>query len=715
MPRKAKMKNSVSPTTAQALGSLIKSARDIMRKDKGLNGELDRLPLLTWIMFLKFLDDLELQREEEAKLAGKKFRSAIEPPYRWRDWALSPQGATGEELLAFINQDECTRPDGKRGPGLFAYLRGLTSSNGDDRRTVIATVFKGVDNRMRSGYLLRDVVNKVAGIHFSSSDELHTLGSLYESMLREMRDAAGDSGEFYTPRPLVRFMVEVTDPQLGESVLDPAAGTGGFLVEAFNHMSRQLKTVGDRKTLQEKSLFGGEPKSLPYLLCQMNLLLHGLDAPQIDPNNSLRFKLSEIGEKDRVDVILTNPPFGGEEEKGIQGNFPEDKQTSETALLFLQLIMRKLRKTSSAGKQLARAAVVVPDGILAGDGVCARIKEELLKEFNLHTILRLPGGVFAPYTGIPTNVLFFDRSGPTREVWFYEHPLPLDRKTYTKTAPLTFEEFSPCFEWWKNRIDSPQAWRVTSDSVKASAYYLDIKNPSFRAEDSSIRVTDKTAHLAENLSKLELEAIPFLKQNVWREFEATESSNWESIRLGDVLIEAGQEEQVSLEQSYRMVGVRLAGEGPFLRETKLGSELSATKLNRLSTGFFIYSRLFAWRGAFGIVPPELDNCYVSNEFPTYRLRDDRILPEFLRLYFSRPLVWQAVEKKCQGTTKASRNRFKEEFLFDMIISVPKKSVQLEIIQVSNRAWSLANSVHSLAAKFSALSLDALAEVYRGKL
>src|SRR5436189_493564 len=212
---------------------------------------------------------------------------------------------------------------------------------------------------MINGYLLRDVINKVAGIHFGSSEELHTLGALYESMLREMRDAAGDSGEFYTPRPVVRFMVAVTDPRLGETILDPAAGTGGFLVEAFSHLSKQVKTVADRRVLQEKSLFGCEPKTLPYLLCQMNLLLHGLDAPQIDPGNSLRFKLTDIGERDRVDVILTNPPFGGGEEKGIQGNFPEDKQTSETALLFLQLIMRKLRRVPKSE---------VRDQIFAGGG-----------------------------------------------------------------------------------------------------------------------------------------------------------------------------------------------------------------------------------------------------------------------------------------------------------------------------------------------------------
>jgi type I restriction enzyme M protein len=444
-----------------------------MRKDKGLNGDLDRLPMLTWIMFLKFLDDLEYQREGEAKLAGTKFKPAIEAPYRWRDWAAKLDGITGDELLAFINNEETARPDGTRGAGLFRYLRTLSGGIGDDRRDVIATVFNGVQNRMISGYLLRDVVNRLNGIHFTSSGELHTLGALYESLLREMRDAAGDSGEFYTPRAVVRFMVAVTDPRLGETVLDPASGTGGFLVETYNHLAQQVKTVADRTVLQKKSLFGCEPKPLPYLLCQMNLLLHGLDAPQIDPGNALRHKLTDIGERDRVDVILTNPPFGGEEERGIQGNFPEDKQTAETALLFLQLIMRKLRRQGGNG----RAAVVVPNGTLFGDGVCARIKEELLKKFNLHTIVRLPNGVFAPYTGIPTNLLFFDRSGPTNDVWYYEHPLPESRKNYTKTAPIQFEEFAPLIAWWNQREENKRAWKVSAVELLANGCNLDRKNP----------------------------------------------------------------------------------------------------------------------------------------------------------------------------------------------------------------------------------------------
>ncbi len=479
MARRTKKVNPL--TTAQRLGSIVKSCRDIMRKDKGLNGDLDRLPMLTWIMFLKFLDDMEKIDEDRAALSAEPFRPTLDAPYRWRDWAANEAGITGDELIAFINNDEAMRPDGTRGAGLFAYLRSLQSVNGRDRRDVIARVFEGTVNRMISGYLLRDVINKVGEIHFSSSDELHTLSHLYETMLKEMRDAAGDSGEFYTPRPVVKFMVAVINPQLGESVLDPACGTGGFLVESFEYLQRQVATVEDRETLQTNSIFGGEAKPLPYLLAQMNLLLHGLAYPQIDYGNSLGSPLRDIRDDERVDVILTNPPFGGEEERGILSNFPTDKQTAETALLFLQLIMRKLKRQPKGG----RAAVVVPNGTLFGDGVSARIKEDLLKEFNLHTIVRLPKGVFAPYTGITTNILFFERGDETEGIWYYEVPLPEGRKNYTKTKPMRFEEFANCVAWWNEREKNEQAWYVPVGEVlkydeagKLLSVNLDISNPN---------------------------------------------------------------------------------------------------------------------------------------------------------------------------------------------------------------------------------------------
>ena len=476
MPRQPK--SPANATSAQRLSSILKSCRDIMRKDKGLNGDLDRLPLLTWLMFLKFFDDREEERELEAQLKSEDFRPIIEAPYRWRNWAGGALAMTGPELLEFINNDVTVRPGGTRGKGLFAYLRGL---NGGGAASVIANVFKGVTNRMESGYLLRDVIDKINGIHFTSSEEIHTLGHRYESLLREKRDAPGDSGEFYTPRSVVRFMVTVTDPRLGETVLDPACGTGGFLVEAFDHLRQQVQTVEDHRLLQTRSILGGEAKPLPYLLAQMNLLLHGLDTPVIDYGNALRVNLSEIGRREQVDIILTNPPFGGEEERGILGNFPADRQTSETALLFLQLIMRRLRD----GHKPGRAAVVVPNGTLFADGVAARIKEHLLREYNLHTIVRLPNGVFAPYTSIPTNLLFFDLSGPTGDIWYYEVPLPEGKRQYTKTQPMQYEAFADCVAWWHAREENAQAWRVHAQEVlqyhddgSLKSVNLDISNPN---------------------------------------------------------------------------------------------------------------------------------------------------------------------------------------------------------------------------------------------
>lgn len=450
--------------TKASLSSLIKSSRDIMRKDAGLNGDLDRLPQLSWILFLKCYDDLEKRREEDAKASRRKYKPVIPSPYRWRDWAADDDtGATGEDLIKFVNE---------------VLLRSLRGLSGSDERLKIAEVFKETYNRMLSGYLLRDVVNLVDGIHFQSKDEIFTLAHLYESMLKEMRDAAGDSGEFYTPRPVVKLIVDRVKPRLGETVLDPACGTGGFLVEAYEYLKPLAKNSKDQIKLQSETLYGVEKKPLPYLLGTMNLLLHGVENPNIRRDNALKNPLNEIGEKDRFDVIVTNPPFGGEEEAGIQLNFPESLRASETALLFMQFVMRSL-------KHGGRCGVVVPNGFLFGDGVSARIKEQLLRNFDLHTIVRLPNGVFAPYTSIPTNLLFFARSQPTTEIWFYEHSLPEGMKNYTKTRPMQFEEFAPLIGWWDAREENEHAWKVGvvdvlkyDENKNLLSVNLDIKNPN---------------------------------------------------------------------------------------------------------------------------------------------------------------------------------------------------------------------------------------------
>jgi type I restriction enzyme M protein len=477
------------PTSPQAkLSAVIKGARDTMRKDAGLNGDLDRIPQLAWLLFLKAYDGLEERRE----ITDRKFRPAIESPYRWRDWAADPvNGRTGEEMLEFVNSE------------LLPYLRELRGTAQDDPRDVIAAVFKETYNRMLSGYLLRDVANKVNDVNFASSDDIHTMAHFYESMLREMRDAAGDSGEFYTPRPVIRFMVQQVDPQLGERILDPACGTGGFLVESLEHIRPRVRNVEELRAL-DSEVRGIEKKPLPYLLGMMNLLLHEVQQPHIVRDNALGRPVTDIRNVDRVDVVLTNPPFGGEEERSIQSNFPEATRTAETAWLFLQLVQRILRPGGRCG-------IVVPNSVLFADGVGARIKERLLSECNLHTVVRLPDGVFSPYTYIPTNLLFIEKTGRTKEVWFYELPPPEGRKGYVKTKPLRYEEFADCEAWWggserKGRRETERAWRVPIAELEHNGFNLDLRNPS-RMD----LVYRSPADLIEGLVKTEEEILGLLR------------------------------------------------------------------------------------------------------------------------------------------------------------------------------------------------------------
>jgi len=473
---------SVSPQAK--LAALIKSARDAMRKDAGLNGDLDRIPQLAWLLFLRAFDGLELSRE----ITEDNFRPTIEAPYRWRDWAADANGRTGDALIAFIDMQ------------LLPYLRGLRGTGRHDSRDVLAAVFKETNNRMLSGYLLRDVINKVNGINFTSSDDIHTMAHLYESMLREMRDAAGDSGEFYTPRPIIRFIVQQVDPQLEEIILDPACGTGGFLVEALEHLAPKVETTGQQRALQD-DLRGIEKKPLPYLLGMMNLLLHSVGQPNIIRGNALAGPITQIGKARRVDIILTNPPFGGEEEQSIQANFPADMRTSETAWLFLQLVVRQLNDGGRCG-------IVVPHSVLFNRGIGARIKRQLLAECNLHTVVRLPAGAFAPYTDIPSNLLFFDKTGPTKEVWYYEIDPPEGRKKYSKIKPLRFSEFAGCQAWWAERVENEHAWRVQISEIESNEYDLDLRNPN-RPDDPALR---PPAELLADLLQAEREMIRLLSE-----------------------------------------------------------------------------------------------------------------------------------------------------------------------------------------------------------
>lgn len=445
-------------TTQARLQSIIKEARGIMRKDAGLNGELDRLPQLAWLLFLKAFDDLE----EERELTEDNYTPAIDAQYRWRTW-VTDSDVTGDPLLVFVNAK------------LLPALRKVegTGEAGDPKDT-LGRMFQDVTNRMQSGYLLRQLVDQLDKISFSASAEMHTMAVVYESMLREMRDAAGDSGEFYTPRPLIKFIVAQVDPRPGESIMDPAVGTGGFLVEAFTHAIRNASVEERRAT--ESRLRGVEKKPMPFLLCEMNMLLNGIHRPNLVQDNSLNHPLTDV-KRDGVDVVVTNPPFGGEEESLIARNFPQKFRTAETAWLFLQSVMARIERSKHG-----RCGIVVPNSVLFDTGVGGRIKQDLMDRFNLHTVVRLPNGVFSPYTIIPSNVLFFEK-GKQGDVWFYELTAPDGRKNYTKTKPLRYEDFADCQSWWGGgdrtaRVESTHAWQVPLQAIRDDKYNLDVHNPN---------------------------------------------------------------------------------------------------------------------------------------------------------------------------------------------------------------------------------------------
>jgi len=439
-----------------AINTTIKIIQDIMRKDAGVDGDAQRIGQLSWMIFLKILDD----REQEYESFDRTYCSPIPSRLRWRSWAANPWGPTGDELVTFVNND------------LFKNLKNLpATTEAHSLGSVICSVFEDAHNYMKSGILIRQVVNKInEEIRFKNISDRHLFGDIYEQILRDLQ-SAGNAGEYYTPRAVTEFMVSMLDPKIGEKVLDPACGTGGFLVCSIEHIrSQHVKTRSDEMILQQ-SIFGVEKKPFPHLLCTTNMMLHGIEVPsQIRHDNTLLRPLYDYCPEDQVDVIITNPPFGGQEEDGVDSNFHENFRSKETADLFLLLIMRLL-------KDGGRAAVVLPDGFLFGEGVKTRIKEKLLEECNLHTIIRLPKGVFNPYTDIATNILFFIKGTPTRDTWYYTHPYPPNYKSYSKKKPIRIEDFEQEKQWWTNREENKYAWKVSFEEIKANGYNLDIKNP----------------------------------------------------------------------------------------------------------------------------------------------------------------------------------------------------------------------------------------------
>lgn len=413
------------------LTGFVKRLRDIMRNDAGINGDAQRIEQIAWMLFLKVYD----AKEQDWEWDDEDYQSIIPDACRWQNWAVddkSGNAKTGDKLLDFVNNT------------LFPTLKNLpVTADTPIKKAIVQTTFADANNYMKDGVLLRQVINVIDELDFSDYEESHAFGEIYETILKELQ-SAGSAGEFYTPRAVTDFMALVIKPQIGETMADFACGTGGFIVSWLKELKKQVKITEDEEAYSN-SIYGIEKKQFPYMLCVTNLLLHGLDVPKVYHANTLLHDVLDYTEDDKVDVILMNPPYGGSEKADVKNHFPDDLASSETADLFMSVIMYRLKRNG-------RAAVILPDGFLFGtDNAKVNIKKKLLREFNLHTIIRLPGSVFSPYTSITTNILFFDNTHPTKETWFYRLDMPEGYKHFSKTKPMKLEHFAPVLDWWDNR------------------------------------------------------------------------------------------------------------------------------------------------------------------------------------------------------------------------------------------------------------------------
>lgn len=442
-----------------AISNFIKKVQDIMRNDPGVNGDAQRIEQIVWMLFLKIYD----AREEEWEMFEDSYESIIPEKFKWRNWAKDNkdgESLTGDSLLDFVNNE------------LFPAFKNLEVGNETQtKQRIVKDVFEDINNYQKDGILLRQVINVIDEIDFLNNKVKTEFGFIYESFLKDLQ-SAGNAGEFYTPRAVTDFMVKVIKPVIGERTADFACGTGGFLVSVINELEKQIFSIKSNEFF-DQSVYGIEKKSLPYILCITNLILHGIDIPDIEHDNALGEDYKDLRKKEKFDIILMNPPYGGNEKESIKQNFPSGFRSSETADLFMNVIMYRL-------KENGRCGVIIPDGFLFGnDNIKANIKKKLFSEFNLHTVVRLPKSVFAPYTSITTNILFFDKTGSTKETWFYRVDMPEGYKNFSKTKPMKLEHFEEVLKWWDNREeievdDYPKAKKYTIEEIEERNFNIDL-------------------------------------------------------------------------------------------------------------------------------------------------------------------------------------------------------------------------------------------------
>ncbi|EHN8898447.1 N-6 DNA methylase [Enterobacter hormaechei] len=492
-----------------SISGIVKSTRNIMRQDTGTGSDELRILQLGWMLFLKIFSD----KDKELELMDDNYSSPIPAGLHWDEWAGDDEGMTGDELLQFVDRK------------LFPSLSEIDLSTAKRRAVLLHEVFANNYNYMKSGIHLRQVINKLNEIDFNNSKDIHLFGRIYETFLSELQ-SAGTLGEFYTPRAVTQFMTEMVNPVHGEIVLDPACGTGGFLTAVIEHLKASASNIAEREAIGQ-NVQGWEYKPLPYMLANTNLILHDITTPNIRFGDSLQRPLSEYSRQDRVNVIIANPPFGGVVSNNNENNFPQIYRTKESADLFLILMIHLL-------KDGGRAAIILPDGSFTGDGVKQRIRQKLLEDCNVHTIIRLPNSVFKPYATVATNLVFFTKGSPTKEIWYYQHVCPPEIKAYSKTKPIDNNDFEAIRGWWSNRVNSDYSWCVSIDEIKERQFDLDIKNPNRLKVDEGMVARDYIRAIDEDLREISEEV-----KDIFDSY--FELSDYTIVELGEICrIEKGQ-------------------------------------------------------------------------------------------------------------------------------------------------------------------------------
>lgn len=651
-----------------------------MRSDDGTTGVLEYMEQLSWLIFLKIFEDIEKRLEVETLAEDRQYQPIVEQRFRWSSWARKDW--RGEQLLTFIDDE------------LFPYLR---SVKGTPEKETISTIFSEISgNRMKSPFNLKDVIGLIDDIDFNNPDDSHIVSQVYEELLLRMGKEGGIAGEFYTPRPIVKLMVKIVKPEIGERILDPFCGSGGFLAESYNLMksSKEL-TRNDYETLQRKTFYGQEKKPFPYLLGVMNCILHGLLTPNIIRKNTLEDDIRHIPENERFDVVITNPPFGGTESQQIQQNFPYQSQATE--LLSLQYVLKKLKTNGKCG-------IVLPESMLSTGGVFASVREELLKSFDLHTIISLPAGIFANVTssgiGPKTNLLFFDRTGPTTEIWYYELPEPKESK-YSRANPVKDEDLIDCLQKRRNRDVGNRSWIAKPEQFLENGYDLTAKNPNRREEKEQVYLDDliKGISLKEQNNQQTLNEV---KQLVNQCQDITEMHEMVVSKMSDFLTLRKEFFEISDLEVYQRIKVQTHARGILPRDRVSGSEIRVKKQQRVKANDFVVAEIDAKVGGFGIVPPTLEGSIVSSHYYTYEIDTEKVDLGYLDFYLKTGKPTQDVQIFVKGShnyRSIRANSFPE-----LTIPLPPLEHQKLLAEIHRRIEMLQLSIRETASDVDSMTV-----------